>query len=677
MDKLFISFMLITFATLIYYFKSLRNLFTAIIKSLKKKHINLKKKRLEDYLDLYDLLKTIKDYHKKKTKLFFYCQQIVSNYYTKLNIFGHDYKLHSNKKIDITIDKQNPLKSDFTEKIFLKSKNGDTKEIIINICYHINNYYDIILDNIEDCLSLEIVFYSKDNKFPKCFKGNSFTFRDYDTDHIPYLKRYNVINISREEFYQIYNKYASNPIKEENKLLLATYNSLFINFIDKNNNNKYEGKIFSQLEDIIFEDFNDTEIKLLKRTKQFIIDNIKNKHYIDDSTNKLIFRSFSALLENIDNKIIKELINKISYNSYFIKYFNAIPKDEIIELIEAGFFLEFIATKSIKGIKKYIEYIEYKNNIFKNEDEFNNFEKLMILMTIYDLVKNSKFKFIRLYDLPISSPFVVSEKIYLDIIKEIKENSRLYFFYLQINSSSEIDYLSLNTWYPIKYIPLIEIKSHILYSRFRFFFIYEEKDNIPALTNPQTLVKSFNVSKDAGYNYSKNILNQKNNNNTAKLLFYKLHENSHSKFSSGLHNITSSRYLYNYDLKTLDIHYNSIIKYKLGREPDKKYKRSDDEGEEEFAIEMFLFGDFKTIDILVESSDDLSKLCNSQLYSGNNFDELHKIISEIKKNEALPLIDIEINKKNNDFYIKSNDDNNSKEKNNIYYFKNCGKEGKY
>ena len=421
--------------------------------------------------------------------------------------------MHSNKIIDITIEKQNPLKSDFTEKIFLKSKNGVTKEFIINICYHMNNYYDIILDNIEDSLSLEIVFYSKDNKFPKSFEGNSFTFKDYVTDHIPYLKRYNTINISRKEFYQIYNTYASNPLKEENKLLLETYNSLFVNFIDKKYNNKFEGKIFTQLEDILFEDFNEEEFKLLKTTKQFIFENIKKQKYIDDSNNKLIFMSFSALIKNIDNKIIKGLIKKISYNSYFIKYFNAIPKDEIIELIEAGFFLEFIAIKSVNGIKKYMEYIENKKNIFKNEDEFNNFEKLMILMTIYDLVKNSKFKFIRLYDLPISSPFVSSEKIYLDIIKEIKENSCLYFFYLQINSPSEIDYLTFNTWYPIKYIPLIEIKAHILYSRFRFFFIYDEKDNIPALTNPQTLIKSYNVSKHAGYNYSKNILNEESINN--------------------------------------------------------------------------------------------------------------------------------------------------------------------
>ena len=196
MDNLLITIMLIIIVpTIIYYFKSLIKLFTNIKKSLKKNYINSKKKRLEDYLNLYDLLKAIKDYHKKKTKLFFYCQQLVSNYYTKLNIFGNDYELHSNKIIDITIEKQNPLKSDFTEKIFLKSKNGDTKEIIINICYHINNYYDIILDNIEDSLSLEIVFYSKDNKFPKSFEGNSFTFKDYDTDHIPILKRYNTINI--------------------------------------------------------------------------------------------------------------------------------------------------------------------------------------------------------------------------------------------------------------------------------------------------------------------------------------------------------------------------------------------------------------------------------------------------------------------------------------------------
>ena len=133
--------------------------------------------------------------------------------------------------------------------------------------------------------------------------------------------------------------------------------------------------------------------------------------------------------------------------------------------------------------------------------------------------------------------------------------------------------------------------------------------------------------------------------------------------------------MYNYNLEAFEINFNSI-RYKLGREPDKKHKRIDEKGEEGYAIEMFLFGDIKNTDILMESSDNLDKLCNSRLYSGNNFEELHKIISEIKTNVALPLIDIEFNKKNDNIHIKYNN-SNSQEINNIYYFKNCGKEGKY
>ena len=123
------------------------------------------------------------------------------------------------------------------------------------------------------------------------------------------------------------------------------------------------------------------------------------------------------------------------------------------------------------GVGLYQKYLEYKKKILRNENEFNNFEKLVIMVNIYDLLsKYPDFKLIRLYDLPISSPFVEYEKIFLNIIKEITESSCLYFFYLQINSSYGLDYMTKNTWYKIKYIPLIEIKAHLLLSRYNFFF---------------------------------------------------------------------------------------------------------------------------------------------------------------------------------------------------------------
>ena len=43
----------------------------------------------------------------------------------------------------------------------------------------------------------------------------------------------NSINISRNEFYDIYNKYSFNELTEINKSLIKNSNTLFINFIDK------------------------------------------------------------------------------------------------------------------------------------------------------------------------------------------------------------------------------------------------------------------------------------------------------------------------------------------------------------------------------------------------------------------------------------------------------------
>ena len=116
-------------------------------------------------------------------------------------IFDKEYNLNEKTPLIITISKTNPLKSNFTENIILKSDNDDTKNFIINICYHIDNYYQILLDKIEDPLSLEIVFYSKENKFPKSLKGKSVTINDYDNSNFPNLKRFNKVNISRNEFY--------------------------------------------------------------------------------------------------------------------------------------------------------------------------------------------------------------------------------------------------------------------------------------------------------------------------------------------------------------------------------------------------------------------------------------------------------------------------------------------
>ena len=82
---------------------------------------------------------------------------------------------------------------------------------------------------------------------------------------------------------------------------------------------------------------------------------------------------------------------------------------------------------------------------------------------------------IKFCDLEINSPFIESEKLFFDIIKKLNENSALYFCYLQINSSSGLDYISSFTWFKIKFIPLIKIKAHLLYIRHPFFLFMKKQ----------------------------------------------------------------------------------------------------------------------------------------------------------------------------------------------------------
>ena len=302
--SLFISLLIIFISLIAYNYKS-----------LKKLYIKRKKKKLEDYFNLYDLIEKVKENQRKETFIFFYSQILVSKFFCKLIIFNQQYNLDTNNPIKIPINKTNKIKSNFTEEIALISNDGQIQKFIINICYHMNNYYQIILDKQENSLSLEIVFYSKKNHFPELIKGNSVSLNNYENHNIPFLKRYNIINISRGEFYNIYDKYSYNQLKEENKHLLKDFNSLFVNFVNKIDEDNFEGKIYKQEENKNFEIFNDDENQLLNITIEFISQNITNKiKKLDASFIRLIYISYLLLIDKIDIKTIYSVIKKLSNN---------------------------------------------------------------------------------------------------------------------------------------------------------------------------------------------------------------------------------------------------------------------------------------------------------------------------------------------------------------------------
>ena len=596
-------------------------------------YVLIKKKKLKDYFDLNQIKREISTFHKRETILYFYCEKIISTFYSKLTIFNKDYNLKEKNIIKIIVNKNEFMDSDFTEEISLISENGDKVNFAINVCYNMNNYYQLILDKLINPLSLEIVLFSKNNIFPKLQIRNNYIIKEYGDNIIPNLKRYNLINISKKDFFKMYNGFCSNKLKNKNKFLLEQINSLFVNFIIKDNK-KCEGRIFELKNESKYEDFTNNEIELLNSIKLLITIFTSKAHLIPHLISKM--KSYYDIIVRNKNSLIKSIIEKISGTNYFNKYFDKKINKEILDLFDSSIFIQFAEERGLEGINFFIDYLNYKKNLFSVKFEFNNFEKLMILINLKDLILNAEYyEFKKLYDLPHTSPFIESEKIFLDIIKNINENSGLYFLYLQINSSSGLDYNSLQTWFKIKYIPLIKIKAHLIFNRYLFFFTFKKDDNPGAFVNPQNLIINFNIYRKMGYYFNENLENEKNINNTVKVLFYKFHESAHSKLDCGIKNSLSScspRYMLNLDLKPLDTYHDKIVKFKKGRELKECEKKGIDIGEEGYGLEMFLYNSFILTDILLKSTVNLKEFTNVNLYAKDNFKELNALFVNLITN---------------------------------------------
>ena len=676
-------------------------LFIYLIYYYKKKAIS-KKKKLEDYLGLSELKQDIERLNKKETILFFHCQKLVKKYFSTLVIFNKEYAINSNDIIRIKTEKINVLSSDFTEKIILKSDSGESIDFIINVSYNMNNYYQLILDKMENPLSVQIVIYSKEDKFPKIKVYNNLVFKDFKEESIlPYLKRYNLINMPKDTLHKIYADLTGKNVEKKNIFLLENINSLFVNFIV--DSKKTEGKIFNleenQDENLFYKDFSEEEINLIKKIgalKEKAIkygsDKIEEEKFYDS-----IKKEYKNLVKDEkDQKIIGNILNILNNTAFFNKYFNKNINESDLDLLDTAIFIRFNEGKKNSTILSFIFYFEMKYSIFSKNRELNNFQKLLIMINIqyfFYKFEEPEIQFFNLFDLPKDSPFIESEKLFFDIVKKLKTDSALYFFYLQINSSSGIDYTSLDTWYKIKFIPLSKIKAHLMYTRHPFFFIYKISDRKSAFVNPQNLIINFSCSRDVGYFYKKsfvNLVSKKNVDNTARILFLKFHESAHSKFECGKYSDVSPRYFLNIELEKLDSHYDSIISYKLGKKLTDSEKKGNDIGEEGYAIEMFIFGNIIKTDYLLTEFRKLIDFLKTDLYLEKNFEKINNLFSNylirsnmenIKKyNDSEENIN-QMKSRNIDIDIETKRDNIKKNKkiikNAIYFFNNYPLEANY
>ena len=645
--------MILTLFVLIIFYMFFRNIIDNFLEGFYLLH---KKKRFIKAF-LHEIKYLMKDYKDKETYLIFNFEnkKRTSLLFDKLTIFGKTYPIEPNKSLRIKINKKNLIKSDFIDKVTL-SNSIASKSFLISINLRQENYYQTFFDfSKETTNSTEIVFYSKNNKIPNNLLAGNTSIKNYETNIIPRIKRFYVININVNDVKMMYNNYASNKL--ENGKALQT--DLFINLI-KDNSSSVIGRIFEQKIEEQIKDFTPVEIDFLKEFERKILNKElfpffktinKNTSQIKEENIIRIYRAF--LSEKFNNIAKSNIMEKLYKTCLFLKYSDKEPTNEEINIIENAIFLDFIENNSIH---KAYKFITEKNKVFNNPLEFSLKEKLFILLNIYlNIYKNNKVKLKKLYDLPKKSSYVQSEILYRDIIMNLTYDSSLYFLYLQLNSNWDFDMISSNSWFKIKKISLIEIQNHLLSDFSPFFFTFNDKSPI-AFTNPKTLLKSYNENERIGYICYGNLENSENINNTVKLFFVKIHEGAHCKFKDGFNMKNSGRYLLNYDLKVIDYHLD-LIRYDAAKE---KAKFGANIGEEGYGAEIYILGNYKTINKLLLSKKNLESLTNIKLYTGSNFNDLKELIlTKISNEDSMTLnenfdISKDIIKKKDDEYKNIN-----------------------
>ena len=453
-----------------------------------------------------------------------------------------------------------PYKNDIYEKVILLGEEKE-QEYLINIKRHHDNY-GIIYKDIENekAYSLEIVFFFKDlnDSFENIVLNNK---KIISKENFQKTKRYNLININLKNSIEIFDNYSDNKIGKldpnDLKDLFST-NDLLYNFIY--GNNKKIGKIFRNTQEKEMEDFNKKDIELLTKINEIVPD--ENLSSIEFINSFMTFKKEQNYIKNEDTKeqgnYLEDLNKKFDSIPFFLKYYDKNPTIEDFDIVRAlsilNILLSFDPPEWIHSLKYFLK---ETGNIFIKKDYLNCKDKIMILINYVTIIKSDtpeykRYQFESFYELNENSFLVKSELLYREIISKLTDESSLFFLYLQLDSSSGLDFVSANHFYKIKHISLTEIKMHLLTENFYpYFFTFFWDKKLLAWNDGKTQIKNYNLNykiyDDVDYFESKCLVN-----NTVKLTFIKFHEYVHTKFKGDYQLNISPRYLLMDNLDYLD-----------------------------------------------------------------------------------------------------------------------------
>ena len=587
-----------------------------------------------------DLEKQIESYKNQKTMIHFEFINFSKkeNEYTKLYFvsLNKEFLINSNSsKIDLEyINKKYPYKHQIREKIIL-SNSEKSALFLINVKRHHENYYTILVNypnKSEENNSLEITFFSKDSDNENhflCIEDNKIE----NKEKFIKTKRYNIVNISQESSIILYNNYSGNKLDDNKWNEIFKNHNLIYNFIQ--GQNKRIGKIFEMREEKEIPNFTEKEKEMIKKVNELVSDGFYNPNLENDYMYLRKEYIYNEENSKEEKNYLDDLNKKFKNIPFFLKYYDNEPTDEDIENIRGLAILNILKELNHESWKETVkDYLEETKLIFDKNNFLTKKDKLMILINYTTAIKPYKtsprfnYTFTSFYDLIETSSFIKSELLFREIISNLTEESALFFMYLQLDSGSDLDMTTDNTYYMVNHISLIEIKLHLLKEYFYpYFFVYNGNTELIAWNDAQTQIKNYNITNTI-FNRVELYEKKPIKNNVVKLALTKFHENCHTKFKGNYNLLFSPRYLINRNLDYID---NKKIDVVCEGENE---DLNDYIGESGDALEQYLIGDSTTLSkIIYSTGKDLSELLRLELFIKEDFSELNEIIKNLKLNE--------------------------------------------
>ena len=607
-----------------------------------------------------ELQKTISDFKKRPTTITFNFHKLIkenpSFQKLKCKWNSKEYFIENQKYISFEVSNLSVQNYVTPLKISLLNEKYE-KEFLINVYSHQNNIYTIFTDDDNNSdiqkFSLECIYYSKfENSLPKYIqvKNNEIkkSIKIEENFEINNRRRYTIININCKTCVYIIN-YCSdlnidcfNSIFDDNNNNNIFLNVIIINkkkyaclFLNKQKKKIYqlsekEKKIFIKFKEEIINKFIipniNKDIDYLESIESNFYDNLLDfaKTYKINEDKKSNFDESKISFSDKLNSEFKgiELILKKYFESPFSKRF----KDEIkekdyestIELIYIyiGIFNNnsFYSLLKFEKLKREIEkqFLKDKNKVFSLKDKI----KILFNLRSYIMKNNSNeasYELVKLIDLPYYSPYFSSKLFYRNIIENLKLNSKLSLFYLQLNSGSDFEYNTNKYIYKILMIPLFLIKEHILFNEQNYFFRYFLNDGKYAYTDSYTGIYSFNEFEL--FQTLKPISTDENDDKTVKINFVYFHEGGHKKFNGNNKMELSPKYFINNDLEVVG---------------NKDMNTDEFIGESGEVVDYYIFNNNKEkINRILKLKRGLKELKNVNLYTSESLNELNDKINRI------------------------------------------------